>query len=373
MKGIKSLLKREGTPPPMRQSPRQLWWGGLFLSSLIAMGSTFEAVRMQRYFSPPNSTQRWAVGSITTVFLLAFLSLALQMTPSMAHRVTGTKVELALIIIAAAFTCAAVGTATNPATGMAINASGGISFGNLYYSTWASFGCGIALLLSFLRTERGMDVTNELKSRGRRFRLWVILVITSLIVMGSSASSYDVFCHAEVIPKKYCRRSAFGVSAGCIGCVFSLVVVAIRLSCTKRENGEDGPNKFIFAAECITSLVLLCFYCFAVAYLTSEKGPGAPLGNLFYSTWISFILIFLVATSCFEEYQAAKVVYSLRNQTGSDQSVGGTSSSNTTNQRLTDLPENENIMPIEPINQDEVGFRPAPGGGRSGSVGEVLI
>ena len=49
-------------------------------------------------------------------------------------------------------------------------------------------------------------------------------------------------------------------------------------------------------------------YGFAVAYLTSEEGPGAPLGNLYYSTWLSFGIVFFVATSCFEEYQAAKTM-----------------------------------------------------------------
>eukprot|EP00579_Thalassiosira_antarctica_P010254 CAMPEP_0201914296 /NCGR_PEP_ID=MMETSP0903-20130614/4519_1 /ASSEMBLY_ACC=CAM_ASM_000552 /TAXON_ID=420261 /ORGANISM="Thalassiosira antarctica, Strain CCMP982" /LENGTH=378 /DNA_ID=CAMNT_0048449655 /DNA_START=34 /DNA_END=1170 /DNA_ORIENTATION=- len=378
MRGMKNLLQLGDSPPTMRRSPRQLWWGGLFLSSLIAMGSTFEAVRMQRYYSPPNSTQRWAVGSITTTFLLAFLSLTLQMIPQAAHRLMGTKLELALIFVVSAFACAAVGTATNPATGMAINASGGISFGNLYYSTWASFGCGMALLISFIRTERGMDVSSELKSRGKRFRLWVILIITTLIVMGSSASSYDAKCDKDedFRPIQYCRRSAFGVSAGCIGCVISLAVVAIRVSCTPRENGQGNKKKIVFAVECISSLIMLCFYCFAAAYLTSEEGPGAPLGNLYYSTWITFGLIFFVATSCFEEFQAAKLVYSHRNQQGGDVGEGGFSSIDLSNHgRPVDWPDNENHVPVESNLQEENGFRQAapPVGNRSGSVGEVQI
>ena len=46
------------------------------------------------------------------------------MTPKTAHHLIGTKLELVFILIASAFTCAAVGASTNPATGMAINASG---------------------------------------------------------------------------------------------------------------------------------------------------------------------------------------------------------------------------------------------------------
>lgn len=313
------------------------------------------------------------------------------MIPETSRLLMGTKLELALIFIVSAFTCAAVGTATNPATGMAVNASGGVSFGNLYYSTWASFACGLALLMSFMRTERGLDVSSELKSRGKRFRYWVLLVVTTLIVMGSSASSYDAKCgdinNDEAFkPRKYCRRAAFGVSAGCIGCVGSLAVVAMRLSCTTKENNADedsgNPNKIIFVGECISSLILLCFYCFAVAYLTSEEGPGAPLGNLYYSTWITFGLIFFVAASCFEEIQAAKAEYSLRNQRGAVMSEGEVSSINMSNHqiRLTDWPDNEqhHVPPVEPSRPQQNSVSQASsavsvGSIRSGSVGEVQV
>lgn len=189
-----------------------------------------------------------------------------------------------------------------------MNASGGVSFGNLFYSTWASFISAMGALLSFLRTERGFDVSSELSSRGNRFRSWAILIIATLIVMGSSASCYDAKCdglYNDVRPVKYCRRAAFGVSAGCIGCVASLAVVAMRLTCATMTL-EGRANRTIFVIEGVLSVVLFGMFGFAVAYLTSEKGPGAPLGNLYYSSWVAFGLIFFVATSCFEEFQAAK-------------------------------------------------------------------
>ncbi|KAL7484972.1 hypothetical protein ACHAW6_010574 [Cyclotella cf. meneghiniana] len=306
---------RSDAPP--RRSPRQLWWGGLFLSSLTAMGSTFEAVRTQRSLTPPTvgptPTQRWAVASATLTFLITFLTLTAQKLPNTSHRVNGTKLEMTLILLLLAFACAATGASTNPATGLAVNASGGVSFGNLYYSTWAAFGSAFALLLSFVRTERGVDLGNELRARGKRFRSWVVLIVTTLVVMASSASSYDAQCDGEhdVRPIKYCRRAALGVSVGCIGCVASLAIVAIRLLFFGQQQNDETEsgnqaNKFVFAAEGITSAVLFCIYGFAVAYLTSEKGPGAPIGNLYYSSWITFGITFFVVTSCFEEFQAAK-------------------------------------------------------------------
>ena len=257
----------------------------------------------------PTQTQQWAVASTTVTFLLTFLIVTAQKLPSTAPKVNGTKCEMILILLLLAFTCAAVGASTNPATGLAVNSSGGVSFGNLYYSTWVSFASAFALLLSFIRTERGIDLGNELQSRGIRFRSWFILIVTTLVVMGSSASSYDARCDVDeqVKPIKYCRRAALGVSAGCIGCMASLAVVSMRLVCAGQDDDRgNASNKTTFAVEGIVSGVLFCLYGFAVAYLTSEKGPGAPLGNLYYSSWITFGMTFFVATSCFEEFQAAK-------------------------------------------------------------------
>lgn len=303
------------------------------------------------------------------------------MIPRTSRLIMGTKLEMALIFVVSAFSCATVGTATNPATGMAINASGGISFGNLYYSSWASFGCGMGLLVSFMRTERGLDVSNEMISRGKRFRLHCLLIVTTVIVMGCSASSYDAKCDRDddfsFRSSKFCRRAAFGVSAGCVGCVFSLAVVAMRLSCTAHDNGGVSPNNIIFAVECVSSLILIFFYGFAVAYLTSEEGPGAPLGNLYYSTWITFGLTFFVALSCFEELQAAKLMYSLQTERDDDfnenEGVDGSIVSDH-HSKPVDWPDNEIEEAVEPNHQAN-GFREAApsNGNRSGSVGEVQI
>ena len=60
------------------------------------------------------------------------------------------------------------------------------------------------------------------------------------------------------------------------------------------------------------------FICwiFGVAYLTSDQGPGAPLGNLYYFTWGSFLSAFMLLASCFEDYQAAKGLGSTEGDSG---------------------------------------------------------
>ena len=192
---------------------------------------------------------------------------------------------------------------------------------------------------------------------GKRLRLWVSLIVVNLLLMSSSATCYDARCGnyneddesdgnnkiyfdngrssgldpwEESRSKKYCHRAAFGVSVGCIGCVTSLAVVAMRTACipTGTTSASSSPQetlgggsggdvesqskRIIFVIECLSSWVLFLMNCFSVAYLTSEGGPGATLGNLFYTTWITFGLVIFAAVSCFGEVQMAKKIYQRR-------------------------------------------------------------
>jgi hypothetical protein len=40
-----------------------------------------------------------------------------------------------------------------------------------------------------------------------------------------------------------------------------------------------------------------------VAFITSADGPGAPIGNLYYFTWISFLSSVFIVSKCYEDYR----------------------------------------------------------------------
>jgi hypothetical protein len=363
-------------------SPRYLHWLCLIPPSLIALGSTIEAVRMERYValrstadaavvvSPATSTTTTstsnsypdrdvAVISISCVFLLSLLYVASMYAPSALsssstsrsasswlrrrttfRRVVETtsktstnRIELAFILVVVSLSIASLHACTNPATGLAVNANGGIGFGNLYYSTWITALSSLWLLTSYVRVEYGFDVHYELTSRGRRFRCWTVLVKSSIAVMGSAASCYDARCMhyyddddydydgGDGVERwhllgsaEYCRRAAYGVASGCVGSAIGLAVVSSRLACAPSSSSSSGSGGMtttsntggiVYAIECASGTSLAILYAFAVAYLTGEEGPGAPLGNLYYSTWITFGLSLYVCGSCLEEVRRA--------------------------------------------------------------------
>ena len=94
----------------------------------------------------------------------------------------------------------------------------------------------------------------------------------------------------------FCKRTKLGIGLGAAGAFFALVVVAMKIFTRKAP----------FLLEAVLGFIMLISFAFGTAYITSEAGPGSPLGNLYYFTWISFLSAFLLCSSCFEDYQSAK-------------------------------------------------------------------
>ena len=400
------------------------------------MGSTLEAVRLQRHVLLSSSSSSsddarsysWSVISTVGVFLISLFSLAIQSTlpttttssrlhdsnGSNIHRrmiFVGSKAELTIILLSNCLSLVSVIECTAPANGLAINTDGGIGFGNLYYSTWITFAISLWLLASYVRTERGIDALVELSNKGRRFRAWVGVVASSVIVMGSAASCYDARCllqlqyyvndggmnnneesygHGSERSTMYCRRAAFGVAAGIIGCAIGISIAAIRSSYIF---GNEG-SKIVFIIECISGFVLLVMYSFAVAYLTGEEGPGGPLGNLYYSTWITFAMVLSITASCLEEIRAAEETLKSRDdpqwqqhqqilQQQSSRGADGISDADVSsiNMTIQSVIHEEDLIPIyDRRESEETGyessFSSSAKNGRSlksGSVGEVQV
>lgn len=58
--------------------------------------------------------------------------------------------------------------------------------------------------------------------------------------------------------------------------------------------------------ETIFSILLVVLNSFGVAYLTSAKGPGKGLGNLYYFSWGSLLASVMLGVSVVEQHQSAK-------------------------------------------------------------------
>jgi len=209
--------------------------------------------------------------------------------------IVNTRLEGTSIFILIAFWAANTSVVSNGENGLAVNETGAVVYGNLYYFTWGGFVCSITLLVSYLRSVYYIDVREELRLRSARLNFWTALLVFCLVMMGSSATIYDQYCSGNM-GSSFCARTTLAVTIGAIGSVLSLVMIGIKI----------GSAMVPFWIEASFSALLFCGFSFGVAFITSEKGPGAPLGNLYYSTWAAFACTFLIGSSVFEEHDTAR-------------------------------------------------------------------
>mmetsp|Transcript_4611 Transcript_4611/g.6309 ORF Transcript_4611/g.6309 Transcript_4611/m.6309 type:complete len:327 (-) Transcript_4611:546-1526(-) len=285
------------------RSPRFTHWVAFLICSAITLGAAVEAKNhTEATSSRARSNQNWSVICSAVTFGLTCIVVTMHLFAFTSIFIVGTKIEGLLCITLIAFWAATVSIISDSKHGLAVDASGAVSNGNLYYFSWAGFVCSVTLTVSYLRSAFHVDVAGEIRSRSARLTTWSALLACSLVVMGSSANIFDNDCNVsddEVYRgNTYCNRTKWGLALGLVATVLSLLVVGMKIATAKAP----------FLLEAGLSVVLLIMYAFGVAYITSQLGPGAPLGNLYYFTWGAFLACFFLCASCAEDYNAAKAM-----------------------------------------------------------------
>lgn len=278
------------------RSPRFTQWLLYFVFAVITMVSTLEVVDYQSQLGETMKSQKWALACSIITSVVTFLIVTLQLNSVTSTLVVGTKIEGFVILILVAFWSATVAVVSDPHNGLAVNSDNAVVFGNLYYFSWAGFVTSITLTGSYLRSAFHVDVAGTVRTRSARLNQWSALLAFSLVVMGTGANIFDADCRMDGRDGRWCRRTALAVSLGCVGTVVSLLVVGLKVATA------TAP----FVLEVFSSFVLFVAWGVGVAYITSEYGPGAALGNMYYFSWMTFLCTFLLGSSCYEDYQAAK-------------------------------------------------------------------
>jgi len=256
--------------------------------------------------SAPYLYEQWAMVTTAVTLSLSGLVVLLYIVPPTRRFIEGKALERILILLMVGWWCAAVAVITDTKHGVAVdnsntNSAGSVTNGNLYYFSWAGFVSSITLFVSYMRTAYGVDIEGEIQSRAARLNLWSAMIATSAIVCGSSVVVFLRTCkslsHAANSGRpafadgQYCMRTIYGISVGGSGLLLAILVVALKLCLSKMP----------LIVETIFSYALLPAWCVGVAFITSKKGPGSGLGNLYYFTWLSFIISFMLAASATDD------------------------------------------------------------------------
>jgi len=283
------------------RSPRFIQWASFLIFSTITLGSVVEVVNDNKAAgeSYSRSNERWSIACSAITFSISAIVVLMHLHHITSILIVGTKIEGFLCLLLAAFWIATVSIITDSRYGLAVDEKGAVKNGNLYYFSWAGFVCSILLVISYLRHVFGVDVAGEIRTRSARLTTWSAHLACSLVVMGTSANFYDNTCGPGSDSGK-CGRAIYGIVLGALGTLFAVAVVAMKVATTKAP----------FLVEVGLSFLLVIMYCVGVALITSADGPGAPLGNLYYFTWLGFLTAFMMIMSCYEDFTAAKAVNS---------------------------------------------------------------
>lgn len=276
------------------RSPRFTMWVVFLIFATISLGSSVE---VKNGSNDPNKASKWAIACSSVTFAVTLLVTIAHVLPIASTLIVGTKLEGIISLIMAAFWAATVAIVTNASNGLGVESqTNTVLNGNLYYASWGGFITSIVLLVNYLKEIFGVDVVGKVRNRSARLSLWAGLLASAFIVLGSSVRVFNGDCDgSSASSQEYCKRTKFAIANGTILCFFSIAIVGMKLMTS------SAP----FVVEFVTSIFLAVLSAFGVAYVTSAKGPGSQIGNLYYASWICFMSSAFLAAETFNEYSSA--------------------------------------------------------------------
>lgn len=125
--------------------------------------------------------------------------------------------------------------------------------------------------MNYLKEAFGVDVVGSVQNRAARLSVWASMLAASFIVLGSSVRILKKACDGN--DSSYCERTRFAVGSGAVTCLICLVVIGLKVF----------SSVATLLIELVSGGLLTLLNAFAVAFITSPKGPGSSIGNLYYS------------------------------------------------------------------------------------------
>jgi hypothetical protein len=268
---------------------RTAWWG-LTVFSAICVGARFSQLKdLKDVGYTVTRDDKWT-GSIMIISMgLGFIACLASHFLSQ-HFVDKWWSEGLISVLLLALWAAAMPSIMDPDNGQAVNERGGILDANLYFFSWASLAATVWIFSSFVTIQayfkRGDD-----SAAPPNMTKWYMLVAASFVVMTSSIRLYKADTNQcnDGESSTYCQRLKYAFSLGAVAVVFGLI-----------EIGLSTIGKLTLYPEAGLSFLLFVLYIAGISLITfgGAKGPGTNIGNLYFSTWIGFLMaMFLTSKS----------------------------------------------------------------------------
>ena len=285
------------------RSPRFSLWIAFWVFATVTLGSSVEIVshlweklanencsfpmthtgtiKQKNEIDNPNEAAKWAIACSAITFSVAAIVSIMHLIPIASACIVGTVTEGIISFVLMGFWTATVAIVTKPSNKLAFVSTSREINANLFFFSWAGFVTSLVLFISYLKSAVGVDLLGSMHQRGARLTSWAALIATSFIIMGSSLRVMNSHCSPnKQQTEEYCIRTKLGISLGAIGLAFALLVVTLKLFCR--------VGSVIY--EFVPALILAILNGVGVAFITSNNGPGSTIGNLYFGSWISFLV-----------------------------------------------------------------------------------
>jgi len=276
--------------------PRIKLWIACLLCIIVILVSSIEDRSIDTFTSGQKRNKTSILVLSVTSFVVALGAVLVHLHPLSASLLVGQKTEGIIIFFLLAFCSAIVAASSSATNGTSTDSDGSVVFGNLYYFSWIGLMVDVVLMSSFLQNVYELDITNAMKSRSHRLPMWSLFIMSSIVVIGSSAEVHQDKCTSDK-KQPFCHRTTLCVIIATLNALVGFVTVGLKV----RSSGMP------FLTEAGACCVLFLLNAFGVAYTTSAQGPGSALGNIYFFSWTCFVLAFLLTSSCYEDYQAALI------------------------------------------------------------------
>jgi len=266
-------------------------WVSLFVFSCVTM---FSMIFHSRHLW----TGAWGWAVAVTVMSMMFSFVGYMAYMRMRGIFMGQMPELYLSAFILALWLTGMWVIQNPENNIAVGVSA-IVDANIYFASWGAFLSSILLCGKVCQDIYGFDIAGRVsplvKSRAGK---WYIMFFSSAIMLLASVRAFLAEgCDNDAMslaPK--CTQTKLAIATGVVGTIFAGAVTGITL--------KSGPLKLIY--EWQAALVMVIISAFAIGYVTAGEGPGSSFGNLYFTTWATFILSILIFTSCHMESIATR-------------------------------------------------------------------
>lgn len=246
-------------------------WLALSLFSLVTILAILDERDRNWHFEA-----KWSIALASISFGLSTLLCIGQLIQDVRQKIASTKTEGILIMILIVVWCLANIVIMSPGNGLALLDSR-IVDANLYFASWAAFACALYIFASYGHSTGRLDTIFA-------SRWWLCLLISSIITLSAALrlKSNLTVCLGSG-RREQCRELRLGIalSAFSVAICAGVILLAYIQSSLSEYAGWIGLG---------ASLLVALGWGFCVAFLTFDNGPGSNVGNLFFGTWVSFVL-----------------------------------------------------------------------------------